>query len=362
MQQVVNLCSPSWDPYRSYGKKACRLAFHLTQMGVYVNAFTHDGGDPCNDNQPDSVRAIVSQPVRPVVGGIVLGYPSRYYRYGPLVQAGPRVAVTAWESTQPPGDWIEPLNECGAVSVGSQFTRSVLVQAGVSVPVHVHPLGVDSAFKYINRLPGRKPFTFLMIGDRGLRKGWDIAVKAFRMAFGDSPDHRLIIKTFAPLGYDIKHSNVQVLTADFTQEQMIDLYARVDAFVSPNRGEGFGWPPREAAATGLPVIATDWGGTADDLRAWGYPLRITGLETAWRDTDVLLGCGEWAVPDVDHLVKQMQYVASGNPAIRHMAQHSARRVRRLYPWRRFAENVWQTWLRVSTPPVTDRRRRLKAKA
>src|SRR6185503_17726004 len=45
-----------------------------------------------------------------------------------------------------------------------------------------------------------------------------------------------------------------------TNEEMRGLYEEANAFVLPSRGEGFGRPYLEAIVSGLPTIATRWGG------------------------------------------------------------------------------------------------------
>jgi glycosyltransferase involved in cell wall biosynthesis len=229
------------------------------------------------------------------------------------------------------------------VIVPSVWLVQVFRDCGVTVPIHVVPLGISETYQYVQRPHGRKPFTFLTIGDRLRRKGWDLAVIAFHKAFGENPDFKLIIKTRADgLPITIAHPCIEILRQDMTEIEMQRLYASADAYVFPTRGEGFGLPPREAAATGLPVIATRWGGTADDLTAWGYPLRYT-LVPAWQDNEKLRGVGDWALPDIDHLAEQMKYVSSGNPMIAHMGQESARRVRRLYDWQRWSDGMLKVW-------------------
>jgi glycosyltransferase involved in cell wall biosynthesis len=42
------------------------------------------------------------------------------------------------------------------------------------------------------------------------------------------------------------------------EEDLRKLYYYCDAFVYPSLGEGFGFPPRNAVATGLPTLVTSW--------------------------------------------------------------------------------------------------------
>jgi glycosyltransferase involved in cell wall biosynthesis len=166
-----------------------------------------------------------------------------------------------------------------------------------------------------------------------------------------------------------------VIRQDMSEAEMMRLFAWVDAFVFPTRGEGFGLPPREAAATGLPVITTNWAGTADDLVQWGYPIRYT-MTTAWQDSPAmaevypanpdefpakLRGLGEWAEPDVDDLAEVMKHVATG-PLVREQAKRSAEAVRKLYNWQRYADQVLELYLRQAAKyPLSDRMRKKKAK-
>jgi glycosyltransferase involved in cell wall biosynthesis len=356
--KVVNLFAQTFDPYDGSGRIACELVAHLSASGVHVNTFTR--GERLFDTQSEPLRQLLDRHIKPTLGGIVLGYPTTYHEFGPMATSGPLLALTMFESTKLPKGWVEALNRCAAVSTPSRFCADVFEAEGVKVPVRVHPLGISEVFQYIQR-PERKPFTFLALADRFRRKGWDAAVLAFNQAFGENPKYRLILKAReSGMAFDIEHPCIEIIRRDMTEYELRDLYYRADAFVFPSRGEGFGLPPREAAATGLPVITTEWSGLVDDLSAWGYPVRYT-LTPAWTGHETLHDLGEWAEPDRDHLVEQMRYVASGNPYVRGMAQHSARRIRNLYRWERFAGQVWETWEKECITPVTPRRKKWKEK-
>ena len=74
-----------------------------------------------------------------------------------------------------------------------------------------------------------------------------------------------------------RSSALKVWTA-VPQAQLPALYASVDAFVLPSRGEGWGRPHVEAMAMALPVIATDWSGSTEFLdETVGYPVPVAAL-------------------------------------------------------------------------------------
>lgn len=345
--QIVNVCAPGFDWADSYGRLACELVRHLVEdQGVYVNAYSWG---PETDHQPDDIRPYLQRPKLPAVGGIFLGYPTLTRGFGTMLNNGPQMLITNWESTELPSDWPPLLNKFDAISVASVFVRDVMIEHGAACPVEVHPLGLSPSFQPVQRARRRKPFTFLAIADRGRRKGWDAAVLAFARLYKNNPDFRLILKARSEKSFPYTFpnvSNIEIIREDLTDEGMRDLYARADCFIFPARGEGFGLPPREAAATGLPVIATNWSGTADDIRKWAYPLRYTLVE-AWSDQDNFRGLGQWAEPDQDHLCELMQHVVAGNPYVQHMAEQATRRVRNLYRWDRFAAQVLGLWNRVN---------------
>lgn len=330
--QTISIYTPQWDEHDSYGILARRLAQRAEQCGRHVNrlGLANEGGV-----------------LRPDAGGLLLGYPTLYPAYGALAQIGKRLAVTMFESTRLPEGWAEHLNTCDAVVVPSRFLVDVFRDAGVRVPVHVVALGVSEAYSRVTRTinPYRRPFTFLAIADRGMRKGWDLAWHAFRSAFRNSVDHRLILKCREGglLNVSSADANVEILRADLDEREMAALYARCDCMVFPTRGEGFGLPPREFAATGGHVIATKWGGTADDIDVWGYGLPYR-MVPAWQGHEKFYGLGEWAEPDLDYMIHLMQVVA------REACYTDGSRARALqfwmrgnYSWDQFADRVLEIY-------------------
>lgn len=323
---MINLFAHSWNVADSYGRVAIETAAAIQRTrGVHVNRV----GDE-------------HTLIRPTFGGILTAYPSQFEYYGGLAQFGRRIALTMFESDAIPNDWIEPLNRCDAVVVTSNWLVDVFKKCGVTAPVQALHLGISEKFQY-QRRKAHKPFTFLAIGDGGLRKGSHHAMFAFLRAFGDSKDVRLIIKARNYSVDGFTNENITLLKEELSDDELLDLYRECDCMVFPSSGEGFGFPPREFAATGGLVIATNWGGTADHIEQWGLPLSYT-LGTAWQGEPKLAGLGKWAIPDQEQLAALMK-LAANMPALTRVSfgRWASLNVHRLYSWDKFGASIYDLW-------------------
>jgi len=133
-------------------------------------------------------------------------------------------------------------------------------------------------------------FLFVGLGISGKfdeeRKNTSNLIKWFCEAFKDRKDVGLVMKTaivnnsladFRNTKYLIeqikkstdcgKYPRIELIHGRLSDEEMALLYKnpKVKAFVSLTHGEGYGLPLLEAAACGLPVIATNWSGHLDFL-------------------------------------------------------------------------------------------------
>ena len=93
-------------------------------------------------------------------------------------------------------------------------------------------------------------------------------------------------------------------------------------------------PPREAAAVGLPVIATQWGGLAEGIEQWALPLRVAKMspaEDGW--------LGEWAEPDSEHLVALLRWCYEHQQEAAVLGQRAAGWLRENGSWEQTAEGV-----------------------
>lgn len=357
-----------WSPYDSYGKIAIQLARYLTSQGVRVNCIGL--GATVLPSQSDDVQAITSQPILPTLGGLAMGWPTHFAKLNGLFHAGPRVALTMFESSRLPASWLDALAGYDAIITPSHFCADVFRQSGITAPIYVIPLGVTPS-RYVQRpqtFSEARPMTFLAFLDRGERKGGVTAMQAFLRAFGDDKKYKLILKAREPkIGFDLTNPNIEVILRDLSEEELIDLYCSADVLLNPHRGEGFGLLPREFAATGGVSLTTDWSGTADGLSFWGVPIPYTLERAGWKGNKGLEGqeVGEWAKVDADELADLLWQVADGGSRLtaqqeteqgsgslhqvvnwpRQLSRSRARAefVRERYSWPRFGEQVYQVW-------------------
>lgn len=227
-----------------------------------------------------------------------------------------RLLFTMFESTKIPDEWLDYLEQADRIIVPSKWNAEVFAQSGFD-KVDVVPLGYDDeVFKFIDR-PIRRDrnenFTFLHFNAFNVRKGFLEVFKAFVSEFRPDEPVRMIFKTTlqkAPLPImPDKYPNIEVITAESSEEELLKIMARSDAFVFPSRGEGFGMTPLEAMATGLPTIVPNAHGITEYFNAdFMYECKVgemcPALYSRYKDQDV----GKMFVTDVKDLRRQMRYI------------------------------------------------------
>ena len=218
------------------------------------------------------------------------------YVYG---QARPRAARLMVERTRGSGVDAEVYscaNRAAVVVAPTRWSAEQFGEHAVVAPEAVDPslfspaaaARDDDARASIEALLGPKPaFRVLSIFKWERRKAPDVLVDGFFSAFRDA-DAELVIHAYRPSwergDKDLQRVAERMRPAgnnarlawlggvELSRRELRALYAAVDCFALPTRGEGWGLPVHEALAMALPTIVTGVAG----------PLDITGGNgTAW---------------------------------------------------------------------------------
>ena len=218
----------------------------------------------------------------------------------------------------------------------SPFTRQMLINAGVSIPIASVPHGVEAgepppAQKGLERL------TFVYVAQLGgPRKGTDILVKAFRAAFGGSDAAMLILKDTPNSPFHFDDPNITLLSGDLPRSELRALLAGAHYFVAPARMESFGLVGLEAAAAGTPMIYpwhSAYATFANDM-----PHALPLLEGAWTmASDGGRPARHWE-SNVRELARLLEWIAENGVhrsiVPREVWEHACR-----WSWQRTAEVV-----------------------
>lgn len=172
-----------------------------------------------------------------------------------------KILGTHLEATKVWSHWIDSMNSVDEIWVGNYFARDAVLNSGVTTPTFVFEHGIDDMWKPFKRGRNSK-IRFLHVDSGSPRKRADMAERAFKDAFGDSQDVSLTLKYRSgetDKGFDVMNlfnQNVFKIHENLSQDEMLQLYYDHDVLVYPSEGEGFGFIPLQALATGMPVIST----------------------------------------------------------------------------------------------------------
>jgi glycosyltransferase involved in cell wall biosynthesis len=217
-----------------------------------------------------------------------------------------RIQGTHLEATRVWKHWIDAMNNVDEIWVGNDFAKSAVWNSGIETPTYVFELGIDSMWKPHKRERGHK-VKFLHVDSASPRKRADLALDAFRMAFGNRDDVSLTVKYHEhenPFGINLSlNQNINYVYKTLSQEELVQLYLDHDVLVYPTEGEGFGFIPLQALATGMPVLSTGRWCSYKDL------LGDNVIQSRWGKTEhTQYYEGEVDLAEIDSLIYLMRKV------------------------------------------------------
>jgi len=330
--------------------------------GIVFQANVHDGSEDARENwtealglaqnqlsvqlvpldSPEDVQCLLPKGVRKNLERLALQRvdPSRSVLYQAGVPTSwnlefygrARVGRTAFGTDRVPDGWAERCNAMDEIWVPSEFNRETFAGSGVDARrIRVLHTGVDTQ-RFRPDLPPldipyARGFNFLSVTDGRRQCGTDVLLRAYLQEFTPDEDVALLLRisprkdSFADPEAEITFfietelearlentPTIILLDAPLSHADLARLYASANAFVLPSRGEAWGHTCLEALSTGLPVIATQWGGTTDFLcDANSFPVTVKEIAPASCQDELIAG-HRWAEPDVDHLRQCMREV------------------------------------------------------
>jgi glycosyltransferase involved in cell wall biosynthesis len=324
---------------------------HISSSRYHTNFI-----DATNENWKDKINEQHNQ------GNLVANIFSLRQFY-PEIQNLPGLNILwFWfETTKISNRWLEQIGKFDQIWVSSEWAAKILRDHRVSDAKikKIHP-GVDNRLYFPRTQLPKSPttFDFLFLGKFEPRKGLDVLINAFTNAFPKvlQQNIRLLIhSSYYPSRNEellalAKHDDrIEVRTTQLSEQELLELLLYSKCLVAPSRAEGFGMPGLEAAACGLPIIATYYSGQTEYLKflTTSYSaIDFKLAEVVDKDFSRLYGedyddndYGVWAEPSVEGLAQSMRFVYENYQSLRLNGVENAKSILRNFAWINTAKNV-----------------------
>jgi glycosyltransferase involved in cell wall biosynthesis len=268
------------------------------------------------------------------------------------------IGVWFWELPVFPGEWYDRFAEYDEIWATSSFIANALIPVSpipiVRLPAVMVPECVGSRPAGRERLGvGPDELVYLFVFDFASnvqRKNPLATIEAFKRAFAPTDGARLVIKCTNEHMEPAAHRRlldaaaghaVSILTGFWTRDELLDLMAACDVYVSLHRSEGLGLTIAEAMAQGKPVIATGWSGNTDFMtEANSFPVGYELVELA-EDSGPYRAGSLWAEPSVEHAARLMRLVFDDRALARARGVVAKADIERCYSRRAVGEAIQQ---------------------
>ena len=288
--KIMEVCwNGQFYDYGGFARMNRSMVFGLSNRNVRVKVEIEPYLTHINKTTQDQLRMMTNfriSDTAPKIFGVTvpmnLSYPGKKILYT-MIETSEKVHH----------DYSGKLNLVDEIWVATEYGKNILKKSNVHPPIKVMPLGVDTErYKPNSGImdfgSSMRKFVFLSVFRWSYRKGFDILLKAYMEEFSGNKDVTLLLAS-RPVECP-EEIGPQRITEDFNgvraaidkpdddlphialyskpihEKDMPKVYGSADAFVLISRGEGFGLPFIEAAACGLPVIASNCSGHTDFLK------------------------------------------------------------------------------------------------
>lgn len=262
--------------------------------------------------------------------------------------------------------WISSCNQMDCVIVPSNHAAKALTNSGtVHKQIQIIPESFSSACLLANdKLPTMPKFStnfnFLVFGQitgnnpYNDRKNTFFTLKWLFETFKDDPDVGIVLKTNAGRNTKIDRAHVKkmveqiineirgpkgpkvhLLHGEMSDEEVVSLYKhpQIKGLVALTLGEGFGLPILEAAACGLPIIATNWSGHLDFLSHGKFisvQYILNEVHKSRIDNQIFMNGSRWAMPIEQDAKKKLLKFKESSMIPQEWARELSHKIQQLY--------------------------------
>ena len=329
------------DTYSGYGNDVVGLVEAFASMGIDLHLKPVVVTPPID---PITAQHLMKAPERPIDIGICYMEPNNIECDDIRDACSKTIAWTMWEYES----YIDtPAHRHhGVPSLAERLKRFDLLlvtddtsmkaftphAAEAGVPIKKLAGGYRSKlWKPIARDWSSETFHYGMVGRLDRRKGPWIAIGAFlqlKHVLGDAFNAQLHLKTTLAGLEQVPHPDIKVYTAWWTYNRLLEFYGSLHCLLAPSTGEGKNVPCLEALSTGMPVIATDYGGHTEWLGdEWAYRLPYEMVEFEQ---------GKAAKVAVADMAEQMLRVYQDRATARRKGEVGARVIPAMCDWEKVA--------------------------
>lgn len=255
---------------------------------------------------------------------------------------------------------LEVIKPADAVWVPSIWGQSILKRHGIKSTVV--PEGVDPArFNPYRFDATNRKFRFLTVGKFEGRKSIRETIQAFAEEFGNNDQVELFVKTghyandpnrleeLRQYCDSFNLDNLIVYWGNF--ESMVDLYRSSDVLVFPTKGEAWGLPLIEAAASGLPIVTTLYSGHTEYLQWIQSSVVEVEYDLVAVDCPDFLSaypgdCGRWASPNIKDLRRAMRDAYNEFDILKERAVNNSDLIRTRYTWQKSVDTALKSVVKI----------------
>jgi glycosyltransferase involved in cell wall biosynthesis len=361
----ISWVGPVYDP-SGYAAEVREMTMALARQGVTPTlraAANHSAAfrSTLSEVEKDQLDRLLAQSYSPD-GITVTHLPPQYLE--PITASRYNVGRTMFETTGLSPEAVRRCNAMDELWIPSNFNIETFRQAGVRTRMFPIAGGIDTTRFHPDNpplgIPDARSTVFLSINVWRMGKGWKQLVRAWATAFSAQDDVSLVFRSYVPgttetdsgplinrdiddylLSLGMRRSDIApiiVLGKQIPLEDLPRLYTSAQVYVTPSRGEGWGYPFMEAMASGLITIGTRWSGNL---------MFMNDSNSLLCDVKRLIPVGDhyvagdeiqqWALPSWEHLAQLLRRPVDSPEVCRGLVQQAIGDMRTLWTWERTAE-------------------------